>query len=74
MNKQNNKQYALFSQNNPTLRKFISLSVVDFHIAQVTPFEERPGIITDSSFTGFLFQQMEFMQKVAKLKNVIIER
>ena len=36
--------------------------------------EERPGNIMNSSFTGFLLQQMEFTRKEARFKNFIIER
>ena len=73
-NDQNNKQYGSFSQNEPTLREFINPSDIDFDIAQATPLGERPGNITNSIFTGFLLQQMEFMREDAKFKNYIIER
>ena len=39
-----------------------------------TPLEERPGNITDSSFTGLLLQKMGFIQEETKFKNYIIER
>ena len=73
-NDQNNKQYGSFPQNKPTLREHIIPSDVDFDIVQTTPLEERPGNITNSSFTGFLLQQIEFMREEARFKNFIIER
>ena len=73
-NDQNNKQYGSFPQNKPTLREHIIPSDVDFDILQTTPLEERPGNITNSSFTGFLLQQIEFMREEARFKNFIIER
>ena len=74
-NEQNNKKYGSFSQNKPTLRDFITPSDVDFdiHYASNT-LEERPGNITNSSFTGFLLQQMELMREEARFKNFVIER
>ena len=72
-NDQNNKQYGSFPQNKLTLREHIIPSEVDFDIVQTTPLEERPGNITNSSFTGFLLQQIEFMREEARFKNFIID-
>ena len=55
-NDQNNKQHGSFSQNKPTLREFINPSDIALDIAQATPLGERPGNITNSSLTGFLYQ------------------
>ena len=51
---------------------FVRCSLI-FDTAQATPLEERPGNITNSSFTGFLLQQVEFRREEAKFKNFIIE-
>ena len=64
----------MFSQNEPIFRELINPSDVDFDIAQVSLSEERPGNITNSSFTGFSLQQMEFVREDARFENYIIER
>ena len=64
----------MFSQNNSTLKEFITPSDVDFNVAQPTALEERPGNITNSSFTGFLLEQMKFIWEEVRFKNFILER
>ena len=63
----------MLSQNKPILRESINPPYIDFDIAQATPLEERPGKITNSSFTGFLLQQIEFTRKDTRFKNFTIE-
>ena len=62
-----------FPRIKPTLKEFITSPDVDFDIAQATPLEERTGNLGNSSFTGFFLHQMEFTQKEARSKNIIIE-
>ena len=73
-NEENTKKCGSFSRNKQTLREFITSSDVAFDITQATPLEEGPGNIINSSFTGFLLQQMEFMREEPRFKNFIIKR
>ena len=75
LNEQKNKQHESFSQNNPTLREFITLSDVVFHIAKPRYLEKRPENITNFSITVFfLLPKIEFMRSKSRFKNSFKKR